>query len=186
MTAEPPRPTEAKASALERLLDYAFKNPFIAMWNLALIVGGFIALVYFTQIGYFPDLDLKSGSSFLIGIAFLGIFLSALLAIVFTVPSWMIRTEVWRNYLQLKERVPGMEPQAISIEMERKRRLPFIAFASLHGLAAACFWLFIFGCFGIKAGHEEFANRIQWCAAVGGAACCILLRVIFRGLNRKR
>jgi hypothetical protein len=147
MTAEPPRPTEAKASALERLLDYAFKNPFIAMWNLALIVGGFIALVYFTQIGYFPDLDLKSGSSFLIGIAFLGIFLSALLAIVFTVPSWMIRTEVWRNYLQLKERVPGMEPQAISIEMERKRRLPFIAFASLHGLAAACFWLFIFGCF---------------------------------------
>lgn len=155
MTAEP------TPSILASLREYALKNPFITMWNLALVVGGLIAHVYFTQIGYFPDLDLKSASSFLLGVALLGGFFTVLLVAMFTVPAWMTRSEMWSGVQQLP----------IDEQLEKRRSAAFMVTSALYGSLALCGWTFVFGRFALGPGHDELARQIGWAATAAGALC---------------
>ncbi|NYE60078.1 cyanate permease [Duganella sp. 1224] len=120
MTPEQDLPAADKPSITHRLLDATLKNPFITMWNLALIIGGLIALVYFAQLGYLPDLDLKTASSFLLAVALVGVFLSAILMVIFNVPSLMIRSE-------------RKDDDQTTFRL-------FVLRAVLCGVTGACFW----------------------------------------------
>ena len=94
MTTPPGNSSPTKPPLHERLLDKLVDSPFATLWNLTVIVGGLIALIYFTQLGYLPDMDLKSSAAFFLSIAVLSMFLVGLLILVFSVPSWMLRTEL--------------------------------------------------------------------------------------------
>lgn len=125
------------------LADYCLKNPFLVLWNCALILGGVIAFAHFTNIGYFPDLDVKTASSFLLGIALLGFLLISILAVLFAIPSYMIRTEVWKRYYLHDPTVTGQAAEPVPASIEKRRRVLLVCLTLCHGLAAFFFWLFI-------------------------------------------
>jgi len=155
MTPEQDKPGPEKPSIAERLLDAMLKNPFVTMWNLALVIGGLIALIYFAQLGYLPDLDLKTASSFLLAVAFLGIFLSALLILVFNVPSLMMRSDRKQD------------------DPDTGKSFAFRTFVC--GAIGASFWLMIFGLFGLDPGHEALGRQIS---IASGAILLICVAVI--------
>jgi hypothetical protein len=156
MTPEQDKPGPEKPSIAERLLDAMLKNPFVTMWNLALVIGGLIALIYFAQLGYLPDLDLKTASSFLLAVAFLGIFLSALLILVFNVPGLMMRSDRKKD------------------DPDTDKSFAFRAF--LWGATGASFWLLMFGVFGLPHRYEVLG---RWISLAGALALVVCIAIIF-------
>ncbi|MDN2696266.1 hypothetical protein O0882_08060 [Janthinobacterium sp. SUN073] len=157
MTAPQNLPPSSKPPFYERILDKVIESPFATLWNLTAILGGLIALIYFTQLGYLPDLDIKSSAAFFFGIAVVSIFLIVLLVVVFSIPSWMLRSEV----------------QAAAA-LAQKRWEPGVRVA-LNGFLAAFFYLLMIGCFGLDAGNEELAGYIKWVSSIGMMTCIILI-----------
>lgn len=155
MTPDQDKPNPEKPSIAERLMDAVLKNPFITMWNLALMIGGLIALIYFAQLGYMPDLDFKTASSFLLALAILGVFLSSILILVFNVPSLMMRSD----------KKVG--------DIDTGKSFAFRAF--LCGATGASFWLMILGLFGLDPGHEALGRQIL---IASGIICFICVAVV--------
>jgi hypothetical protein len=153
-------------SAWITLVDYCLKNPFLVLWNVALILGGIITFSHFVSIKYFPDLDVKTASSFLLGIALLGVSLMSVLAIVFVVPSYLIRNEIWRPYYLHHPAATGQEAVQVSDDIEKKRWFPFIALSFFHGLTAFFFWIFC-ASFLIENSHAHYRNIALIVSAVG-------------------
>lgn len=132
----------------DRLLDKLVESPFATLWNLTVVVGGLMALIYFTQLGYLPDMDLKSSAAFFLSIAVLSMFLVGLLVLVFSVPSWMLRTEV--------------QPITTSPQSAWTRPVR----VALSGFFVASAYLLMIGLFGLDPGHEQLARTITWTSIV--------------------
>jgi hypothetical protein len=153
-------------SGWAKFSDYCFKNPFLVLWNVALILGGVITFSHFVSIGYFPDLDIKTASAFLLGIALLGVSLVSLLAVVLIVPSYLIRSEIWRPYYLYHAVVPGHAVERVGADIERKRRPTFAVLSLFHGLVAFFFWISI-GSFFIADSHWRYRNAVSSVGAFG-------------------
>jgi hypothetical protein len=178
MIPEQANPPEDKPSIFQRLLDYVLKNPFLTLWNVALLVGGMIALFYFAQLGYLPDFDPKSAASTLIAIATLGCVLVAFLTLVFIVPAGMIRGQVWKTYCQLTAAGPDAPAQPVSVDLLKLRRPAFVRAVVLHGLAAYFSWGVLVSC--VAAGSGYFSWALLWSSLSGVVICTALLITNFR------
>lgn len=137
----PTTPSTTSTRIWPALREYFVKNPFLALWNIALIFGGLIAFTHFASIRYFPDLDVKTASSFLLGIALFGVSLITILAVVLVIPSHLLRNEVWRPYNLLTPGSAEGGGQPESEAITRKRRLSFMTSSLLHGVAAFSFYI---------------------------------------------
>jgi hypothetical protein len=155
-------PPSQKSPVHERLLDKLIDSPFATLWNLTVIIGGLIALIYFTQLGYLPDMDLKSSAAFFLGISVVSLFLLGLLILVFSVPSWMLRNEL----------------RSAADESEPRWHSPVRV--ALTGFLAALACLLMIGLFALDPGHEQLARRIIWTSGLGIAFCATTL-VVFLG-----
>ncbi len=153
------------------------------MWNVALVVGGMIALFYFAQIGYLPDFDPKSAASTLIAIAILGCVLVAFLTLVFIVPAGMIRGQVWKTYCQLTVAGPGAPAQPVSDALQKLRRPAFVRAVFLHGLAAYFTWGLLVSC--VTYSGRNFSWTLMWSSLSGVVACAVLLIINFRWVVKK-
>jgi hypothetical protein len=158
-------------------LEYCVRNPFFVLWNLALISGGLITLVHFVSIGYFPDLDIKTASSFLMGIALLGLFLVLLLSIMLVIPSYLIRAQVWNPYCLHKPAIPGAPVVRVSKEIEKRRQLPFAFLSILYGAIAFFAWIFVFS-FSLPDSSVGYRHTVRTVTAVGVVVCVVLLFVL--------
>ncbi|MGO4476235.1 hypothetical protein AB4Z32_08250 [Massilia sp. 2TAF26] len=154
-----------------KLMDYFLKNPFLVLWNVVLILGGLITFAQFASIGYFPDLDIKTASSFLLGIALSGVSLVSILAAVMVLPSVLIRNEIWKPYF-LHRPVEASQMQIrVTSEMEARRRIPFLVLCLFHGLMAFFAWMFI-ASFFIDDTHERYRFFVR---ALSGGGTGLLI-----------
>lgn len=159
---------------LSGLLDYFLKNPLLVLWNAALVLGGLTCFSHFTAIRYFPDLDFKTASSFLVGVALLGVAMMSMLAAMLVVPSYLIRTEVWKPYLVLQavsmseEGTQGADPRS------GRRLLPFTTVSLLHGLTALSFWILV-ASFFIDDAFLAYGQRLRY---VSGIALTLWIGVL--------
>lgn len=151
---------------LSSLQEYVFKNPFLVLWNSALILGGLITFGHFSSIKYFPDLDIKTASSFLLGIALLGLLLTTLLALALVAPSYMLRNEIWINYFLHEPRNPAHASSRVSAEVEKRRRLPFLILNLCYGLAA--FFAFVLlSSHLIDRSYAQYRENVRLVGAIG-------------------
>lgn len=147
-------------SIREKILDYCLKNPFLVLWNAALILGGLITFSHFTRIGYFPDLDVKAVSSFLLGIALLGLVLILVLGLVLVAPSYLVRNDIWKTHYLFSPALAGQERSQVSEETEKQRRGPFLILNLCYGLIAFSFWIF-FSTFFISEAHGPYRYIVR-------------------------
>jgi hypothetical protein len=148
------------------LQEYVFKNPFLVLWNCALILGGLITFGHFSSIKYFPDLDIKTASSFLLGIALLGLLLTTLLALTLIAPSYLLRNEIWINYFLHEPRNLGQATLRVSADLEKRRRLPFLTLNLCYGLAA--FFAFVFlSSHLIDRSYAEYRENVRLVGGIG-------------------
>lgn len=162
----PPRPEGTDGRNLSSLQDYIFKNPFLVLWNSALILGGLITFGHFSSIKYFPDLDIKTASSFLLGIALLGLLLTTLLAVSLVAPSYLLRNEIWNNYFLHEPRTSGQPCLRVSSDVEKRRRLPFLTLNLCYGLAA--FFAFVFlSNYLIDHSYAQYRKNVQMVGGIG-------------------
>lgn len=75
----------------EHLVDYATKNPFLALWNTSLIVGGLFGYLHYSRIGYIPEIDLPAAVTIFIALALTGIFSTMALVFLFQLPAFFLR-----------------------------------------------------------------------------------------------
>jgi hypothetical protein len=151
---------------LSSLQDYVFKNPFLVLWNSALILGGLITLGHFSSIKYFPDLDIKTASSFLLGVALLGLLLTTLLAVTLIAPSYLLRNDIWTNYFLHAARNPGQARLRVSTDVEKRRRLPFLTLNLCYGLGA--FFAFVFlSSYLFDRSYVGYRENIRMVAGIG-------------------
>jgi hypothetical protein len=161
-----PRPESSYGKSLSSLHDYVFKNPFLVLWNCALILGGLITFSHFSSIKYFPDLDIKTASSFLLGIALLGLLLTTLLALTLVAPSYLLRNEIWINYFLHEPRSPGQALSRVSADVEKRRRLPFLTLNLCYGLAA--FFTFVFlSSYLIDGTYAPYREDVRLAGGIG-------------------
>lgn len=71
----------------ERIIDYVSKNPFISLWSIAAIVGGIFGYLHYANLGYLPEIDIKSAGTVLLSLALTGIALTICLGIIFLIPT---------------------------------------------------------------------------------------------------
>lgn len=185
MTPHQPNPPEDKPSVLQRLMDYMLKNPFIALWNVALIVGGTIALFYFAQIGYLPDLDPKSATSMLISIAMLGCVMVGFLTVIFIIPASMIRGEVWKTHHQFTAASAVSPPQPASEILLQQRRPQFGRMVVLYGIFGYSFYGFLASFIPVDASGQDFSMRLRWACIGIGPLCILLLLLNYRWMLRR-
>jgi hypothetical protein len=161
-----PRREGVDSRNFSSLQEYVFKNPFLVLWNSALILGGLIAFGHFSSIKYFPDLDIKTASSFLLGIALLGLLLTTLLAVSLVAPSYLLRNEVWNDYFLHEPRNLGQAGLRVSIDVEKTRRLPFLTLNLCYGLAA--FFAFVFlSSYLIDRSYAQYRENVRMVGGVG-------------------
>lgn len=79
-------------------INHFTNNPFLTLYNIAMIIGGAIAYKFFIAIDYLPDFDLKNAATFLIGIALVGVVITFALALYFAAPGWLLHEFVWKKY----------------------------------------------------------------------------------------
>jgi hypothetical protein len=91
--------SEATASTL-KIPDYFKNNPFLALLNVGLIIGGILAYTFFAKIKYLPEFDLQNATTLLIGVALVGIITTIIFAICLTLPSWLIKN-FWASWITL-------------------------------------------------------------------------------------
>lgn len=162
----PPRREGNDRRNLLSLQDYVFKNPFLVLWNSALILGGLITFAHFSSIKYFPDLDIKTASSFLLGIALLGLLLTTLLALTLVAPSYLLRNEIWINYFLHEPRNSGQAYLRVPADVEKKRRLPFLTVILCYGLAA--FFTFVFlSSYLIDHSSVQYRENVRMAGGIG-------------------
>lgn len=160
------RPEGSDRRYLSSLQDYVFKNPFLVLWNSALILGGLITFAHFSSIKYFPDLDIKTASSFLLGIALLGLLLTSLLALTLVAPSYLLRNEIWINYFLHEPRNSGQAYLRVPADVEKKRRLPFLILNLCYGLAA--FFTFVFlSSHLIDRSYTHYRENVRMMGGIG-------------------
>lgn len=152
-----PSPTPSRPPAYERIFDKLIESPFTTLWNLTAIIGGLLALIYFTQLGYLPDLDLKNSAAFFFSIAIVSIFLLMLLVAVFNIPSWMLRGDA------LAASLPAQKKWAPGVRVV------------LNGFLAALTYLLLIGLFGLRPEDHELARQITWASGSGIALCSVLI-----------
>ena len=161
-----PLPESSYGKNLSSLQDYVFKNPFLVLWNCALILGGLITFSHFSSIKYFPDLDIKTASSFLLGIALLGLLLTTVLALTLVAPSYLLRNEIWINYFLHEPRSPGQALSRVSADVEKRRRLPFLTLNLCYGLAT--FFTFVFlSSYLIDRAYAQYREDIRMVGGIG-------------------
>jgi hypothetical protein len=161
-----PRREGSDSRNLSSLQDYVFKNPFLVLWNSALILGGLITFGHFSSIKYFPDLDIKTASSFLLGIALLGLLLTTLLALSLVAPSYLLRNEIWINYFLHEPRNPGQACLRVSADVEMRRRLPFLILNLCYGLAS--FFAFVILCsYLIDRSYGQYRENVRMVGGIG-------------------
>jgi hypothetical protein len=184
----PPPTTVAPSSDSKKswsaLAEYCFKNPFLVLWNVALVLGGLITFAHFMSIGYFPDLDVKSASSFLLGVALLGVSLMVMLAVMLVVPSYLIRTQVWTPYCLHQPVEIGLPSERVPKELEKGRRVPFVVMSFLHGSIAFFFWTFATS-FTIPDSYEKYITIVRACTTGGFALSILGLYGLYLFLKKK-
>lgn len=162
----PSHPESSDRRNFSSLQDYVLKNPFLVLWNSALILGGLITFGHFSTIKYFPDLDIKTASSFLLGIALLGLLLTTLLALALVAPSYLLRNEIWSNYFLHEPRNAGEAWLRVSPDVEKKRRLPFLTVNFFYGLAA--FFGFVFlSSHLIDRSYAQYREKLRMVGGIG-------------------
>lgn len=69
---------------------YFEKNLMIALWSIFLFIGGLMFILHFAQIGFMPELDIKSSLSLLVASAFSAAitFLLCCLALILPGLTW--------------------------------------------------------------------------------------------------
>jgi len=70
---------------------YIYGNPLAVLWNSVLTFGGFLFLIYFWSIQYFPILDLGSATALLAATAITGFGITVLFAFMLVIPGWVHR-----------------------------------------------------------------------------------------------
>jgi len=173
-----------EVSSWSKISDYCSKNPFLILWNVALVLGGLITFSHFSSVRYFPDLDIKTLSAFLLGIALLGVALILLLAVVLVVPSYLIRSEIWKPYYLHHAVAPGHEAERVTDDIEKKRRPTFAVWSLFHGLAAFFFWIFI-ASFSIADSHSYYASAVRTVSSLG-LLCTVAALIFVHQVWRKR
>ena len=68
------------------------KSPFVFIWNIALIVGGGILLIYFASIKYIPILDIENVLYLLVASAVVGMFLFVYFLFLSTFPAFLLES----------------------------------------------------------------------------------------------
>lgn len=80
-----------KKSFWEKLIDYIAKNPFLVLWNVAIIIGGLVGYYHYLHVGYLPEVDIKSMGTILVALALTGVLMTGFLTITFCFPSIYLR-----------------------------------------------------------------------------------------------
>ncbi len=118
-------PTRVRSEKLmDQLLKYAVNNLFKTLLTFGVVTGGFLFLMYFWSIGYFPNsFDATSATALLLAVAITGIGISVLLAASLVLPGLcylgLHDTDSFKNALTVTDKVSVLLfvfPMAIATE----------------------------------------------------------------------
>lgn len=84
------RTPEAASGRYAWLISIARENPFTALWNAVLFVGGAILLLYHVKVAYLPDFSGTDLAGLLASVTLIGIVLLVFLAASFLLPSFVL------------------------------------------------------------------------------------------------
>lgn len=133
--------SEATSSPL-KIPDYFKNNPFLALLNIGLIIGGILAYTFFAKIKYLPEFDLQNATTLLIGVALVGIVTTVLFAICLTLPSWLIKN-FWSSWIVLSSDNDNYDPEELrAIKSHQANSL--IISSSLIGVFVILEWCLFF------------------------------------------
>jgi len=72
----------------EKIRQFLFKNPFLFLWNVGLLLGGFIFVLYFYEIHYLPNIDGSEWLYLLPIIAVTGVAVLVFMGVMFLLPCF--------------------------------------------------------------------------------------------------
>jgi hypothetical protein len=129
--AVPDNDTSKKFS--EQLLEYVSKNPFLTLWSFAAIIGGLFGFFHYARVGYMPEIDIKTAGTILISLALTGGIFTILVAAIFLVPAFYLRSVVGVEQvfgaLDISE-----DPVKQEIKKQRRRVVRIILSAAILAL----------------------------------------------------
>jgi len=82
--ASPPEAATSEDKETSALWSFVKRNPFVALWNVALIVGAVIFTLYFAEIRFIPDFDVSASLGLVVVVALVGTVL-ILVSVIFLV-----------------------------------------------------------------------------------------------------
>lgn len=92
--------TGPRAQVPAKLIDYFLSNVMKTVWGVFLFVGGMFFLIYFTSIGFMPELDLQASLTLLATSALTGCWVLILTSLGLVGPGW-----VWRSTTNNSEKL---------------------------------------------------------------------------------
>jgi len=85
-------PANPANTVVTKIWQYVLDNPIKTAATTALAWGGLLMLMFFSRIGYMPDINLESATSLLYAIALLGSFVAAYTMLMMVMPGLLIAT----------------------------------------------------------------------------------------------
>jgi hypothetical protein len=86
-----------------KLIDYFLSNVMKTVWGVFLFVGGMFFLIYFTSIGFMPELDLQASLTLLATSALMGCWVLTLISLGLIGPGW-----IWKSTTNNNEKLKAL------------------------------------------------------------------------------